>query len=373
MNASLLVSASAEGTGGDFGYVFDPTPNEPSDPTLDLERENNATARGGLLARWTRPGARRLDALVQLSGGRRELPGWPTQLTPDDWQDDARALASVRLASAGPWGTLVAVRGSIRGDRLDVHDETTGTIRQRGGAASAEGELRARHPLGVAALALSVEGEALDGSGPGRARASFGAALSDELEPTGWLRVAPAVRVERVGAFDGLSGKLGASARLGGPLALRASVGRTFRVPAFAELYLEQGLVQPNPALDPELGQGGDLALLLEHPRLLASAGAHATLYDELIFYQPATGGRLKPFNSGKALVRGVELELATPPAPRSPAGLPGYLSGVTRTLISGCGPGRQPQAVRRGALSQCDGARNWPIGRLPRSFLVPS
>jgi iron complex outermembrane receptor protein len=49
--------------------------------------------------------------------------------------------------------------------------------------------------------------------------------------------------------------------------------------------------------------------------------GAHATLYRDLIFYQPATHGILKPQNSSEALVRGVELEGALSPL-RGLAGL---------------------------------------------------
>jgi iron complex outermembrane receptor protein len=316
---TLMLSASAEGSGGGFAYAFDPEPNVPSNPTSMEERDNNATARGGLLVRWARPGARRVDALLQLSGGRRELPGWPTNLTPGDRQADARALASIRLATAGPARTTLATRASFRGDLLDVHGEVVGggTTRQRGGAASVESELRLPHARGVATALVFAEGETIGGAAPARTRGSFAAALSDDLEPVGWLRVAPALRVDRVGEATGVSGKLGASARAFGPVGLRASVGRSFRPPGFAELYLEQGLVQPNPALRPEVGTGGDVALVLEGARVLASAGAHATVYDDLIFYQQTIGGRLKPFNSGKALVRGLEGELATPPARR--------------------------------------------------------
>jgi vitamin B12 transporter len=315
---TLLVSASAEGTNGAFGYEFDPTPDHETDATTPRVRTNNGTARGGLLVKWARPGARRVDALVQLSGGRRELPGDPYHLTPDAWQADGRALASVRVATAAPLDGTAALRVSARGDLLDLHGETTaGETRQRGGTGSTEGELRVPHPRGAARAAVALEGEALGGSGETRARASVAASLSDDVDATTWLRVAPALRAEQIGPFTGVSGKLGASARLHGPLSLRASAGRTFRAPGFTELYLEQGLVQPNPDLVPETGLGGDAALVLDGGGVLASAGGHATVYDDLIFYQPGIGGRLKPFNSGKALVSGLEAELATAPARR--------------------------------------------------------
>jgi iron complex outermembrane receptor protein len=159
----------------------------------------------------------------------------------------------------------------------------------------------------------ALRAEALGGT---RSRTRLAAFLSDDVYLAGErLRVGPAVRAERVGEFGGLSARLGASARLAGPLAVRAGAGTTFRAPSFAELSLQQALVQPNPDLVPEEGLGGDAALVLDAGPAFASLGAHATLYRDLIYYQQASLGRLKPFNAGKVLVRGFEAEVATAPA----------------------------------------------------------
>jgi iron complex outermembrane receptor protein len=79
--------------------------------------------------------------------------------------------------------------------------------------------------------------------------------------------------------------------------------------------------VQPNPDLAPEVGLGGDAALVVDGGPVILSLGAHATLYRDLVYYQRVSLGLLKPFNAGKALVRGLELELATVPLAK-PLGL---------------------------------------------------
>jgi len=97
-------------------------------------------------------------------------------------------------------------------------------------------------------------------------------------------------------------------------LAARASAGRTFRAPSLAELYLEQGLLQPNPGLRPESAWSADAAVTAEGPLGYASAGAFASLYQDLIVYEPGTGYRLEPFNDAKASFRGLEVEAASTP-----------------------------------------------------------
>jgi iron complex outermembrane receptor protein len=88
-------------------------------------------------------------------------------------------------------------------------------------------------------------------------------------------------------------------------------------VPSFAELFLEQGILAPNPLLRPEIGTGGDAALVLAGAAGTASLGGFATVYRDLIVYTSANMRRLLPQNTDRALVRGVEAELATTPLRR--------------------------------------------------------
>ena len=165
--------------------------------------------------------------------------------------------------------------------------------------------------------AASAESEGYESTALGgtRRRASFAGALAEDLLVAGGrLRIGPSVRAERTGDFAGVSAKLGAALELARGLALRASVGRTYRVPSFAELYLQQGLLSPNPDLRPEKGAGADAGLVYDGALGLLSVGGHATVYDDIITYEPASQGRFRPFNTARALVAGVEAEAATVP-----------------------------------------------------------
>jgi outer membrane cobalamin receptor len=317
---TLLLAATAAGTRGDFAYLFDETPLLPGDPLQPRVRDNNAALRGGVLARLAAPaGPGRLDGLLQLSAGRRGLPGFDRALTPDDWQEDGRLLAALRLAAPGPvQGLWLSGRLHARLDRLDVRIAASGPepSRQRGMAAGLAGEARwsGRGTVVTATAEAGAEGVRARGL-PDTTRGRAALALSaDALLAGDRLRIAPAARLDVEGPFAGWSGRLGAALRLAGPWSARAGLGRTFRAPSVAELSLQQGLVIPNPDLVPEIGLGADAALVGDGPAGLASLGAHATRYRDVVIYEASSLGRLKPFNSGEALVTGLEVEAATAP-----------------------------------------------------------
>jgi vitamin B12 transporter len=171
-------------------------------------------------------------------------------------------------------------------------------------------------------------GERLDADGVGdRARAVLAAMTAAEVTALGGrLRAGPGVRLERTGDHAGISAKLGGSLALAGPLSLRASAGRTYRVPSFMELYLEQGVIGSNPDLRPEVGVGGDGALVAEGPLGTVSLGAFATLYRDLIVYELQNLQRFVPRNVDRTVMRGLEVEVATAPLRRL-AGLSSALS----------------------------------------------
>jgi iron complex outermembrane receptor protein len=312
-----LLAVTGGGTSGRFPYRWDLTPSGPTRFWLPSTRSNNGAGSGGLLAKgWAGAGGGRVDWLAQLSGGSRGLPGLPGSETPEDSMREARLLASARWLRPLRETLQLALQAEGRGEGLDVDMRALGgAVRQREGAGAARAEVRWSAGAHLVAAGASVGGDRLeaDGLGGPRSRAELAAWLSDGL------RIAPALRAERLGAFAGLSAKLGASAALGGPLSARASAGRTFRAPSFAELYLEQGLLRPNPDLRPETGTSADAALAAEGELGLASLGAFASLYDDLIVYVPASFDRLAPQNDARALVRGLEAEVAS--APLGPLG----------------------------------------------------
>ncbi len=319
---SLFVAATGEMTEGDFTYEFDDRQSVPGTPLVELTRQNNGSRRAGAIAKLGGvAGGFRVDGLAQLSGGRRELPGGsdPDQQTPDDWEEDGRVLAMLRLAREVRPRLTVAARAFGRRDLLDTRLAALGTdpTRQRGGAIGLELEAGLRHGPGVLTGVASAESEGYESTALGgtRRRASFAGALAEDLLVAGGrLRIGPSVRAERTGDFAGVSAKLGAALELARGLALRSSVGRTYRVPSFAELYLQQGLLSPNPDLRPEKGAGADAGLVYDGALGLLSVGGHATVYDDIITYEPASQGRFRPFNTARALVTGVEAEAATVP-----------------------------------------------------------
>ena len=316
---TLFASGSLDGTRGDFRYDFDSAPANPSNPLDALRRDHNAALRGGALLKASRRlGDWRLDALAQASAGRRDLPGPRFHLTPIDRQEDGRLLASVRLAGPGPGASGdLALRLHARTEWLDLLLDPAAVQRQRGSAGGGDGELTWRHPGGQARVQLALSGETISSAALGRdrARGTVALGLSDDTALlAGRLRLSPGLRAEAVGPFVGWSGKLGASLALADALTLRASGGRTFRAPGFAELYLQQGLVDPNPDLREETAFTSDAALVLDGRLGLLSVGGFAQLYRDLILYQQASAQRLKPFNAGKAFISGLEVEAALAP-----------------------------------------------------------
>lgn len=316
LGGTLLVAGSADTTRGDFHYLYDTTPSFPGgvEPRV---RDNAGATRGGALARLAVPAfGGWLEAVLQGSAGDRGLPGFASSPTPDDWQRDGRLALTARYSRDAGGGLTLGGRTSLRLDRLDVRVGRPEPWRQRGVAAGAAAELGWTHPGGQLSAQLSAELETIDSRGLGStSRTAVGLAVGDDLLLLGArLRVAPAVRLDAVGPFTGLSGKLGAAWRLGDAWLVRASTGRTFRAPSLAELSYQQGLVMPNPDLAPESGLAADAALVADGPLGLATLGGHLTRYRDLILYQPSSLGRLKPFNAGQALVAGLEAELATAP-----------------------------------------------------------
>jgi iron complex outermembrane receptor protein len=172
----------------------------------------------------------------------------------------------------------------------------------------------------------------------------------------GRLLVAPALRwTALASSFDGLdlgvpvrssrsqqatSGKIGVRWGIAEGLALKANAGSFFREPSLSELYGNSGLIQGSPGLSEERGRHADLGLSWSWAAAGASASnaapastqarrvrprrgvagrawirdahlegsAFLTRADNLILLFPTGGGTVKPQNSGRAQVTGLEL-----------------------------------------------------------------
>lgn len=335
----LLGAAAAEGTQGRFDYLFDQTPALPGDQPVILTRAHDAAfAAGGLLKGYADLGPGRLDAVLQLSGGHRDLPGPPSQPSLRDGQRDRRAGAVVRWAQPLTDGLDLRLAASGRDDHLTVAVSPStlsppDEARQRDLQADASAELLWSVGPSTLSIRTSASAERLSVEGAeSHARRGFALGLADDLALAGGrVRLTPALRWDALGPFHGLSAKLGASMQVAGPLSLRASAGRGFRAPSFAELYLSQGLLSANPALVPETSVGGDVGAVVDGRLGLAALTLFAQQYQDLIVYEPDSFRRYKPFNDGKAATRGLEVELAS--APLGPAGL--ALSGAYTLLVT--------------------------------------
>jgi vitamin B12 transporter len=312
----LLLAGALDWTDGRFDYELDRAPSLPGSDRVTLARENDRSWSGGGLAKvWAELGSARLDSVLQVSGGRRDLPGIAYHFTPENWQRDLRAGAVNRLALSLSDGVELEFGLVFREDRLDLFIAPF-EFHQRDHAVEANAQVTWR--AGPSALSLRAAGmyERLDllGAG-GHGWAGVALSASDELTLAGGrLQLTPGLRFDRQGPFDGLSARLGARWAFSRALSARASGGHALRIPSFGELYLQQGLALPNPGLVPEHTWSADVGLVAEGRLGLASVGAFTQLYDDLVIYQAIWEGRMKPFNTARSAARGVEAELALAP-----------------------------------------------------------
>jgi iron complex outermembrane receptor protein len=329
----LLGAAAFDTTRGDFVFERDDLQAVPGNPPTPVQRLHNASTSGGGLAKlWADLGTSRLDAVLQLSGGRRDLPGTAFHPKLDDEQHDGRAGLVARLSRALAEDWDLALTVTAREDRLSVLVVPFTDASQRDHAADAGARLV--WTSGPSALTLSVTGGGEELESVGGETHTWGkasATVEDELTlASGRLRLTPVARWDLQGPFGGWSAKLGAAWRFTDVLTVRANGGRTFRVPSFAELYLQQGTLEPNPDLVPEDSWSADLGLVADGRLGLLTVGVFTQLYRNLIVYEAQSLGRMKPFNDGKASASGLEAELAS-----APFGAVGFTASAAYTYLA--------------------------------------
>jgi outer membrane cobalamin receptor len=311
---SLLVTAFGSGSKGNFAYPYASRPIVAPDEVEWLERENNTSRRGGALARLSYSGSA-IDAslLVMVDGGDRGIPGQVSFPTPTTREADVRGLASGGVAwSSGGLRLEGRVGGRLSRLQWGTWDEHGSPQDESMLSAEASASwLWGHHSFGVG---LSGAREALESEYHGaHARGRIGAFASDEMTWS-FLSVIPAFRYDRVGSSNGLSPKLGVSVPVTDSLTLKANAGRSFRAPSFGELFLEQGVLQPNPDLRPETSTFVDAGPEVRWRGIVASAAGFWGRYDDLILYELYAPMRARPYNFGRAEVWGGELEAEARP-----------------------------------------------------------
>jgi outer membrane cobalamin receptor len=147
-------------------------------------------------------------------------------------------------------------------------------------------------------------------------RGTVGVFLQDEV----WLledrlRLAPALRFDKTEGFAGeWIPRFGFIARALPWLRFRGNVERSYRVPNFDELYLDEAFVRGNPNLSPEDATNADLGFDLRFTRIgplrevwLEAAGFYNDI-DESIVFQTQSAALVIATNTGPAHIVGMEL-----------------------------------------------------------------
>jgi vitamin B12 transporter len=285
-----LLAASFFRSDGDFAYRFDPTPQLAGTPLQSATRSNDQSLSAGAIGNgFFRIGRAELELVGQGSAGARGSPARST--------NHAERL-----------GELAA-----RAGRRPAADTQPDRPREPGAAGARPGRCARREPR-----VRGCRAPARSGHRPHRdLRAAPGAGAAAGVVAGCRSRVARGRRLRQSGP-DGLLGRgLGrglaldgpAAAGAGGPLRCAGSLQRlqpeararaaaveaagdsrqrrgSFRAPTFAELYLQQGLLQPNPGLVPEYGQTADVGVALSGWRTLVSVDVFASSYQDLIVYE---------------------------------------------------------------------------------------
>jgi vitamin B12 transporter len=314
--AGISASVDAFHSDGDFRFRFNPTPQLPDAALQTGTRVNNlSNSLSGVARGFARVGQADLTVVGQGTLLERGLAGPIYSPTPEDHEEARRLLLGARLDVPGPIHAELAAQGRAEG--LDVLLSDLGFFAQKdlegGGSA---GMSVAAGSFQVLRGEVGASGESLQGTGFGsQSRTNVEVSADDQLS---FLRdrvlVLPALRFDRQGSFEGLSPSLGISVRPIDALEIRANLGQSFRAPSFAELYLQQGLTSPNPDLTSEQGQSVDLGAIVSLGLLTGSLTAFYSAYRNLILYELYPPFRSKPFNTGSAVIEGLEVQVLARP-----------------------------------------------------------
>jgi iron complex outermembrane receptor protein len=93
-----------------------------------------------------------------------------------------------------------------------------------------------------------------------------------------------------------------------GAVEILATAGRYARVPTLAEMYGVSGAVRGNAALAPEHGTSIEAGLRLSDPLGMIDLFAFRRISSDLVSYQQSSFGYVRPYNTGSAVVTGLEL-----------------------------------------------------------------
>jgi iron complex outermembrane receptor protein len=149
-----------------------------------------------------------------------------------------------------------------------------------------------------------------------RFRTGVGVSVQNELRLLGErLRIVPALRFDDSQAFDAeWIPRIGAALRLAPWLRIKGNAERSYRVPNFDELFLDEGTLRGDPSLRPEDARNYDLGLELARPAWgpLSALALEVVGFwndiDNTIVFQQVSPNVIKATNVPDVRSRGLEL-----------------------------------------------------------------
>jgi len=304
---------------GNFRYRFNPTPNLPSQNFVSLRRHNNDADKVDALFHYTLPLQHwQAEAWTHLGFHKRGLAGPVENPSPSVRQnaENLRALLRSQGPLGGPHSPLfLQLSSSTQLGHMQLQGGSFGEgLSQRDNNSEASAQLRWVQGPYLAFVHASFRHERLKATQPPAKstaeRFGLGAMLGGEawLFPESWA-LNGLVRVDKAGRFASPSAKLGSLWLLPRGLSLQANAGRSFRIPSFFELYMQQGQLRPNPDLLAESALAVDAGLALENEKARLCVGGFASRFENLVVWEYLPPFALKPFNLGRARTHGVEVE----------------------------------------------------------------
>jgi vitamin B12 transporter len=352
----LYLGAHALTATGDFRYWNDNgTSLNPADDFNDVRRNNQVRQGDGTLrAAVDLPGRRTLGLGVVAFGRDQGLPGQHFAQTRFVRFQTGRGVAYLRYESRddlGDSGHLSAhlfaetqrdhfsdPLGELSAGPWDTHDTTLSV----GASVNASRALTSWLRVGAVAQARAEtfrpenDGVTVMPVGaPARRLVAVAGAETTFLWRWADLEVIPSARVEVM--QDVVTGRdpllstnrapdppldrtlpvlrLALVRPLGASVALKANLGRYARAPSFLELYAGTGRLLGNPALQPERGTNGDLALTVDRAlgtrsRLSTRTALFGAVVDDLIEWQHDSYGHSRADNVAGARILGAEQEV---------------------------------------------------------------
>jgi outer membrane receptor protein involved in Fe transport len=245
--------------------------------------------------------------------------GFPSPLAR---QNDRRLVAAFTKSLTRGTATD-RVRISLHHDAIDYRDPTFGIADRHSGTAGAVEWQRVvrRSPGQVVTLGADANGQWLASTSAGDRAAFVGAVyIQDDRALAPRLLLSTGVRADWHSVWGvQVNPRIGLVYFVRPDLRVRMAAGRTFRGPAFADLYYPfDGFVTGNPLLRPERAWSVDAGVeAVPRPGVIVRATAFWSNVRDLIIYVPDASFVFSPQNVGTASVVGASAELEGRLTPR--------------------------------------------------------